>query len=86
MGDGNDPFALVEEGDEYALFSLPGEAAYRLHYKTDRLMARLQGDDAIRFRNDYRLVRQHYPGWTPDQALAQLWDQGGYGWLAEGAA
>jgi hypothetical protein len=86
MSDAGTNFALVEEGDEYALFSTQDEAAYRLHNKAENMMAHLQDDDAVRFQNDYKIIRQQYPDWAADQTLAQLWDQGGYGWLAEGAA
>ena len=27
-------------------------------------------------------MKLQFPDWNPDQMLAQLWDQGGYGWLA----
>ena len=46
------------------------------------LTAHLQGEDATRFRTDYDAIRQQFPAWKPDQTLAQLWDQGGYSWLA----
>jgi hypothetical protein len=79
-------FSLVEEGVEYALFSTQDEAAYRLHNKAENMMAYLQDDDATRFQDDYKTIKQQYPDWAADQTLAQLWDQGGYGWLAEGTA
>ena len=44
--------------------------------------ARLQGDDAARFRADYEAIKSQFPTWPTDQTLAQLWDQGGYSWLA----
>ena len=31
---------------------------------------------------DYAGDQVQYPDWKPDQTLAQLWDQGGYSWLA----
>jgi hypothetical protein len=42
----------------------------------------LRGEDATRFRTDYETVQKQFPGWQSDQTLAQLWDQGGYSWLA----
>ena len=44
--------------------------------------AHLRGEDAARFHADYEAIKQQFPAWKPDQTLAQLWDQGGYGWLA----
>lgn len=72
----------LEVGTDYELFASEGGAAYVLRSKTDGLTARIQGDDAERFRNDYGAIKTRYPDWKPDQTLAQLWDQGGYSWLA----
>ena len=36
----------------------------------------------MRFRADYETIQRQFPDWKPDQTLAQLWDQGGYSWLA----
>ena len=78
--------ALLAEGDEYALFASGDKAVYRLSFKPDHLVARLQGEDATRFQSDHATIVAQYPSWTADQTLAQLWDQGGYSWLAtEGA-
>lgn len=73
---------LVEEGAEYALLASEDGASYQLRFKTDNLAAYLQGDDASRFRADYEMIKVQFPTWETDQRLAQLWDQGGYGWLA----
>ena len=54
------------------------------HFLTDQHP--LQGDDAVRFKADYDTVLQQMPGSGPDQILAQLWDQGGYSWLAAAEA
>jgi hypothetical protein len=74
---------LIAEGTEYELLSSGDGAAFVLRFKTDQLTAHLQGDDAIRFRADYEALKMQYPAWQADQTLAQLWDQGGYSWLAE---
>jgi hypothetical protein len=74
---------VVAEGTEYELLSSDDGAAFVLRFKTDQLTAHLQGDDAIRFRADYEALKIQYPAWQADQTLAQLWDQGGYSWLAE---
>lgn len=76
-------FTLVEQGEEYALFGAAGDAAFRLCCKTEQRAANIQGEDAKRFQTDYEILRRQYPDWPPDRILAQLWDQGGYGWLAE---
>ncbi len=72
--------ALV--GEEYELFSEEGGAAFTLRFKPEHRAAHLEGDDAARFRSDFEAITLQFPAWTPDQALAQLWDQGGYSWLA----
>jgi len=73
---------LIAEGSEYELLTSGDGAAFVLRFKTDHLTAHLHGDDATRFRADYEAIRLQFPTWEPDQMLAQLWDQGGYSWLA----
>jgi hypothetical protein len=82
MSDKQAPLTLVEEGAEYELLGAEDRTAFVLRFKTDRLTAHLRGDDATRFLADYETIRLQFPAWKPDQALAQLWDQGGYSWLA----
>ncbi|WP_029005767.1 hypothetical protein [Azorhizobium doebereinerae] len=71
---------LVLGGEDYEL--LTEGAAFRLRCKGEQRAAYLDGDEAARFRSDLEIVQQQFPGCTADHALAQLWDQGGYGWLA----
>jgi hypothetical protein len=73
---------MIETGREYELLSATNSSMFILRFKPENLAARLEGDDAARFREDYAVIRQQFPAWTADQALAQLWDQGGYSWLA----
>jgi hypothetical protein len=73
---------LIAEGPEYELLASDDGAAFLLRSKADLFAAHLQGDDAVRFRTDYDAIRLQFPDWKPDQTLAQLWDQGGYSWLA----
>ncbi len=73
----------LEAGDEYALDAAPDRTRFVLHNKSDKMIAELQGDDAARFRQDYAELKTQYPDWNADKLLAQLWDQGGYGWLAQ---
>ncbi len=76
------PLVKVEEGTEFELYGSEDRSAFVLRFKTDGLTAHLNGDDAARFRADYETIRTQYPAWKADQTLAQLWDQGGYSWLA----
>jgi hypothetical protein len=73
---------LIAEGKEFELLTLEDGASFILRSKSDFFTAHLQGEDAMRFRNDYDTIRAQFPAWKPDQTLAQLWDQGGYSWLA----
>jgi hypothetical protein len=82
MSDNQAPLTLLAEGPEYALLASEDGSAFVLRFKTENMTANLQGDDASRFRTDYEAIRLQYPGWEADQMLAQLWDQGGYSWLA----
>ncbi len=73
----------LEAGTEYALSATQDRTYFFLHNKTDHMIAELHGDDAARFLQDYDELKMQYPDWNPDKLLAQLWDQGGYGWLAQ---
>lgn len=72
----------IAEGKEYELLASEDGASFILRSKVDFSVAHLQGEDAARFRTDYDAIRLQFPDWKPDQTLAQLWDQGGYSWLA----
>jgi len=82
MGENNEMLSVVATGAEYELLAAHDGTAFVLRSKTDRLTAHLAGDDAARFRADYDAIKSQFPTWPPDQMLAQLWDQGGYSWLA----
>ena len=82
MSEQQSALTLVAEGPEYALHAARDGTAFVLHFKSENLTANLKGDDAQRFRADYEAIKSQYPTWEPDQTLAQLWDQGGYSWLA----
>jgi hypothetical protein len=75
------PVGLISAGEKYDLRAAE-HGAFILRSKADFFTAHLQGEDAARFLADYEAIRMQFPAWTPDQTLAQLWDQGGYGWLA----
>jgi hypothetical protein len=74
--------SVISAGTKYELLSTDVGASFILRSKADFFTAHLQGEDAARFQADYEAIRQQFPDWAPDQILAQLWDQGGYGWLA----
>ena len=76
------PLTMISQGSEYELLASEDAATFVFRCKTDHLAARLAGDDAARFRADYEATMLQFPDWKPDQTLAQLWDQGGYSWLA----
>jgi len=73
---------LIAQGNDYELFASADQASFILRSKADFYTAHLQGEDAARFQADYQAIQRQYPDWKPDQTLAQLWDQGGYSWLA----
>ncbi len=73
----------LEAGSEYALSASQDRTCFFLHNKADHMIAELHGDDAARFRQDYDELKLQFPDWNADRLLAQLWDQGGYGWLAQ---
>lgn len=74
--------SLMSGGKDYELLRVGDGASFILRSKADFYSAHLQGEDAARFLSDYDAVRRQFPDWQPDQTLAQLWDQGGYSWLA----
>lgn len=74
--------SVIAEGKDFQLLAAEDGASYILRSKADFFAAHLKGEDAARFRTDYDAIRRQFPAWQPDQTLAQLWDQGGYSWLA----
>ncbi len=74
--------SLVSDGEEFLLLAKADQSHFLLRFKPDGLAADLSGEDAERFRGDYETVKSQFPDWSSDQVLAQLWDQGGYSWLA----
>lgn len=76
------PVSMIAEGEDYELLGPRDQASFILRSKADFYTAHLKDEDAARFAADYRAIKLQYPDWNPDQTLAQLWDQGGYSWLA----
>ncbi len=75
-------YTMMAAGADYELLCSADQACYILRFKAENMTAHLRGDDALRFKADYETVMQQMPDSGPDQILAQLWDQGGYSWLA----
>jgi hypothetical protein len=82
MSENQASVSLIAEGKDYELLGTADQVSFILRSKVDLQTARLQGENAERFQADYRAIQLQYPNWKPDQTLAQLWDQGGYSWLA----
>lgn len=76
------PLAVIAQGREFELLGSADGAAFVLRSRADHYAAHISGEDAARFRTDYATVRSQFPDWEADRTLAQLWDQGGYSWLA----
>lgn len=74
--------SVLAEGKEFALLGSEDGRHFVLRSKPDHYAAHLDGEDAVRFKSDYETIRIQFPAWEADQTLAQLWDQGGYSWLA----
>ncbi|MGA8172668.1 MAG: hypothetical protein WB816_17795 [Methylocystis sp.] len=73
----------LESGAEFDLSATQDLMSFSLRNKAEGMIAKLLGDDAARFRQDYDEMKINFPAWDADKLLAQLWDQGGYGWLAQ---
>jgi hypothetical protein len=86
MTDKQEATIFVEGGDEYELFTNEDKTAYRLVFKTEELTVPLEGEQLAAFHKEYEIVKKGYPQYGADQRLAQIWDQGGYSWLAAEAA
>jgi hypothetical protein len=84
MADIEELSTIVEEGEEYELRSSEDRTVYTLRYKTEEQIVSLQGEALDAFLKEYELVKIQYPQYGTDQRLAQIWDQGGYSWLAAG--
>ncbi len=81
-GASDEPLETLCEGQDYALQAGRDGALFVLRFKAEQMTATIEGEDSERFRSDFDAVKAQYPDWTCDRLLAQLWDQGGYSWLA----
>ncbi len=75
-------FKLVAEGEEFKLSANDSNTEYLLRNKEETSTAHLEGDDAEAFSQEYNTIKTQFPDYSADQMLAQLWDQGGYSWMA----
>lgn len=82
MSDIQTPVSLLSDGKDFELLASADRTSFVLRSKADQYVAHLKGEDAERFKADYETIKRQFPSWNSDQALAQLWDQGGYSWLA----
>lgn len=77
-----EPIHVVAEGEQYSLLSGGDGTAYALRFKEEQSTAYFEGEEVAGFLAEYQSVQDQYPGYDTDQLLAQLWDQGGYSWMA----
>lgn len=82
MAEMQEPIVVIAEGAQFALRSCGNGAAYVLSCKEENTSAHVLGDDIAGFLQEYESIKSQYPGYDTDQTLAQLWDQGGYSWMA----
>ena len=82
MPEMQEPIVVITDGPQFALLSCGNDAAYVLRSKADGTSAYVEGDDIAAFLRDYDAIKSQYPSYDTDQTLAQLWDQGGYSWMA----
>jgi hypothetical protein len=82
MAEMPEPIVVIAEGRQFALLSCGNDATYVLRSKDEGSSAYVEGDDITAFLHDYESIKSQYPDYDTDQTLAQLWDQGGYSWMA----
>ena len=51
---------MIAEGSEYELLSTPDLSIFALRFKLENLTARLEDEDAARFRQDYETIRDNF--------------------------
>ena len=73
---------LLSDGEKFELLASMDRTRFVLRSKTDFYIAHLDGSEAAHFYYDYRTLQRQCPALDPDQALAQLWNEGGYHWYA----
>lgn len=84
MAEAEELSTFVEGGEDYELRANEDQTAYSLRFKTEDLIVFLEGEALEAFLAEHKLIKLQYPHYSADQRLAQIWDQGGYSWLAAG--
>lgn len=82
MRDLPEPIEVIAEGDQFSMLSCGNGSLYVLRSKEDKTSTHIEGDDVASFLQEYENIRTSYPDYSADQTLAQIWDQGGYSWMA----
>jgi hypothetical protein len=82
MRDLPEPVEVIAEGDQFSLLSCGGGTLYVLRSKEDKTSTFIEGDEIVSFLKEYETTKTSYPDFSADQTLSQIWDQGGYSWMA----
>jgi hypothetical protein len=77
-----EPIDVIAEGELFSLVSCGNGTVYVLRSKEDKTSTSVEGEDIAAFLAEYENTKSAYPDYSTDQTLAQLWDQGGYSWMA----
>lgn len=77
-----EPIEVIAEGEQYAMLSCGNGTLYVLRSKEDKTSTFVEGDDIAEFIAEYEKTKSAYPDYKADQILSQLWDQGGFSWMA----
>lgn len=77
-----EPIETLAEGEKFSLLSCAGGTLYVLRSREDKTSTYVEGDDIEAFLQEYEGTKTSYPEYSDDQVLAQIWDQGGFSWMA----
>ena len=83
MSDTSQAGVVVAAGEQFELLEIDGGSARLLRSKEDSSTAKIEGEELSGFLAAYEEIKSQFPEYSADQILAQLWDQGGYSWMAE---
>jgi hypothetical protein len=73
---------VIDKGEQFELLSAENGTTCILRSNEECSTAQVLGEEAEALLRDYESIKAQYPGYSADQRLAQLWDQGGYSWMA----
>ena len=77
-----EPTEVIAEGEQFSMISCGNGSLYALRSKEDKTSAYIEGGDIPTFLAEYENAKTAYPAYNADQILSQIWDQGGYSWMA----